>query len=73
MSASLPHVLSVIANTHHDLAHPAKAQAVAAELNVWKSWRGMRSSQRGESEKQVGKGVLAKQGSQNPFERKLDK
>ena len=57
MTASLPPLSSVIATpapTHHD--HPAKAQAVAAELKVWKSWRGMRS-QRGESnpEKQVGK------------------
>ena len=57
MTASLPPLSSVTATpapTHHD--HPAKAQAVAAELKVWKSWRGMRS-QRGNSnpENQVGK------------------
>ena len=58
MTASLPPLLSVIATpapTHHD--HPAKAQAVAAELKVWKSWRGMRSQRGDVPENQVGKQV----------------
>ena len=37
--------------------HPAKAQAVAAELKVWKSWRGMRSQRGDVPENQVGKQV----------------
>ena len=61
MTAFLPPLSSVIATTQYD--QPAKAQAVAAELKVWKRWRGMRS-QRGNSnpENQVGKpGVDFKQ------------
>ena len=44
------------------ITHPAKAQAVAAELKVWKSWRSQRSSQSRPTssafpENQVGKQV----------------
>ena len=52
-----PPLLSFIATTAilMIIDHPAKAQAVAAELKVWKSWRGMRS--RDVPENQVGKQV----------------
>ena len=56
MTAS-PTIIVLYCHHCHPDDHPAKAQAVAAELKVWKSWRGMRSQRGDVPENQVGKQV----------------
>ena len=52
------------------ISHPAKAQAVAAELKVWKSWRSQRTSQSKPTSSTFPENQVGKQGGKDPLKQR---